>query len=80
MRALTIILLAGALLAPVAAQNRGNAQWGGIPSVSVRRSEGERFHPSVPAILGWRIAARSGAFGKLSFHDAAAKVDAAGLI
>jgi type 1 glutamine amidotransferase/sugar phosphate isomerase/epimerase len=78
MRVFAVALFSGALLVPALAQNRGNAQWGGVPSVSVRRGDGDRIRGAVPATLGWRIGARSTAFGASSFHDAAARVDAAG--
>ena len=49
------------------------------PSESVRLADSKRVRGTMVGVLGWRLGVRADAFGQLSFKEAAAKVDAAGL-
>ena len=51
----------------------------GFPSLSVRPPDRGRLRTTATAILGWRVGVRTDAFGPLTFSEAAAKADAAGL-
>jgi type 1 glutamine amidotransferase len=50
-----------------------------LPSASVRPADRGRLRTSAMEILGWRLGVRTDAFGSVTFWDAAAKADAAGL-
>jgi type 1 glutamine amidotransferase/sugar phosphate isomerase/epimerase len=50
-----------------------------LPSVSVRPPDKGRMRTNATLLLGWRLGVRTDAFGSLTFSDAAAKADAAGL-
>jgi type 1 glutamine amidotransferase/sugar phosphate isomerase/epimerase len=49
------------------------------PSVSVRLPDQKRIYGTMVGVLGWRLGIRTDAFGPLTFKEAAAKADAAGL-
>jgi hypothetical protein len=51
---------------------------GGVPSISVR-TDSHTIRGTVAGLMGWRVGLAASAFGQLTFSDAAAKVDAAGL-
>ena len=90
-----IVMMGGALLSPAEAQTprtpaqtppnpaagRAGGRGGGFtgPSVSVRPADQGLARTTAGNILGWRVGVRTDAFGPLSFWDAAAKADAAGL-
>jgi len=50
-----------------------------LSSISVRSSDKGQRRTSANTILGWRLGVRTDAFGPLTFSDALAKADAAGL-
>src|ERR1041384_2060683 len=64
---------------PGLAQTPGRGGRAAVPSVSVRPPDQGKFRTTALTALGWRLGVRSDAFGPLTFWDAAAKADAAGL-
>src|SRR5690349_20060886 len=64
---------------PLPAQTPGRGGRAQVPSVSVRPPDQGRFRTTALTALGWRLGVRSDAFGSLTFWEAAAKADAAGL-
>src|SRR5256885_11000830 len=74
MRSLLLIVTIGwAGFHPALAQTSGRA------SISVRPPDQGKFRTTALTALGWRLGVRSDAFGLLTFWEAAAKADAAGL-
>src|ERR1043166_8305772 len=78
---LTILFASETLLPfqPALAQTPGKAGRGAVPSISVRPPDQGKFRTTALTALGWRLGVRSDAFGTLTFWEAAAKADAAGL-
>src|SRR5689334_11640781 len=61
------------------AQTPGRGGAAAVPSISVRPPDQGKFRTTALTALGWRLGVRSDAFGPLTFWEAAAKADAAGL-
>ncbi len=68
MRAVAVTIIAGAILA--SGQNR---------PLSTRPSDSHSIPGAATDLMGWRVGFPATAFGNLTFSEAAAKVDAAGL-
>src|SRR5215217_2376947 len=64
---------------PGLAQTAGRDGRAVVPSVSVRSPDQGKFRTTALIALGWRLGVRSDAFGPLTFWEATAKADAAGL-
>jgi type 1 glutamine amidotransferase len=74
------ILLLGVAAAPsIHAQTKPDSEGFERPSVSVRPSDRNRLRTTATSLLGWRVGLRTDSLGQLTFLDAAAKADAAGL-
>jgi type 1 glutamine amidotransferase len=65
--------------APAPAQGRVDGTGGPRTTAQTRPPDNRRPRGTAVALLGWKAGIRSDAFGALSFSDAAAKVDAAGV-
>jgi hypothetical protein len=78
---LTILFASETLLPfqPALAQTPGRGGRSAVPSISVRPPDQGKFRTTALTALGWRLGVRSDAFGPLTFWEAAAKADAAGL-
>src|SRR3954452_13335762 len=76
MRAVGLTLIAAAWIA--AAQTAGRGR-GGVESISTRRPDSHSIPGAATGLMGWRVGLPAAAFRQLTFSDAAAKVDAAGL-
>jgi type 1 glutamine amidotransferase len=87
MRRMLYTLAVGAIVGTVAVSISAQAPGGGrgrgpgaaAPTKSVRGSDSRRFRTSTEPILGWKIGIAASAFPELTFSDAAAKADAAGM-
>ena len=76
MRAVGLIFIAAARIASAQTPGRGR---GGVESISTRPA-GFALDPGrATSLMGWRVGLPASAFRQLTFSDAAAKVDAAGL-
>lgn len=75
-----LLLLAGIVgITPLRAPAQTIGRGGSVPSISVRTPDQGKFRTTALTALGWRLGVRSDAFGALTFWDAVAKADAAGL-
>jgi type 1 glutamine amidotransferase/sugar phosphate isomerase/epimerase len=81
MRLLLLITTIGSVAGfhPVLAQTSGRGGRAAVPSTSVRPPDQGKFRTTALTALGWRLGVRSDAFGPVTFWEAAAKADAAGL-
>src|ERR1041384_8579372 len=78
-RLFLIILLTSETVVQALAQTPGRGGRPPVPSISVRPPDQGKFRTTALPALGWRLGVRSDAFGPLTFWEAAAKADAAGL-
>ena len=81
MRFLLLIATIGSVVGfhPALAQTSGRGGRAAVPSISVRPPDQGKFRTTALTALGWRLGVRSDAFGPVTFWEAAAKADAAGL-
>ena len=81
MRLLLLITTIGSVAGfhPALAQTSGRGGRAAVPSISVRPPDQGKFRTTALTALGWRLGVRSDAFGPVTFWEAAAKADAAGL-
>jgi type 1 glutamine amidotransferase/sugar phosphate isomerase/epimerase len=81
MRLLLLITTIGSVVGfhPAVAQTSGRGGRAAVPSTSVRPPDQGKFRTTALTALGWRLGVRSDAFGPVTFREAAAKADAAGL-
>jgi len=81
MRLLLLITIIGSVpgFRPAVGQTPGRGGRSAVPSISVRPPDQSKFRTTALTALGWRLGVRSDAFGPLTFWEAAAKADAAGL-
>ena len=76
MRAVWIFVITAAFTAAAQTPGRGR---GGVPSISTRPPDSHSIPGAATSLMGWRVGIPATAFRQLTFSDAAAKVDAAGL-
>src|SRR4051794_29913805 len=76
MRAICGIVIAGALIGSAQTPGRGR---GGVESIATRPPDSHSIPGAATGLMGWRVGLPAAAFRQLTFSDAAAKVDAAGL-
>jgi type 1 glutamine amidotransferase len=80
MRLLLLITTIGSVgFHPALAQTSGRGGRAAVPSISVRPPDQGKFRTTALTALGWRLGVRSDAVGPVTFWEAAAKADAAGL-
>ena len=76
MRALCTTLIAGVLIGSAQTPGRGR---GGVQSISTRPADSHSITGAAAGLMGWRVGLPANAFGQMTFSEAAAKVDAAGI-
>ena len=76
MRTISITLVASALI--LTAQTPGKGR-GGVPLITTRPADSRSIQGAATGLMGWRVGLSGNAFRDLTFSEAAAKVDAAGL-
>ncbi len=79
MRVAILATAIGAMTGSPAQTGRAGRGGFNLPSVSVRPPDQGSLRTTAMTALGWRLGARTDAFGPVTFWEAAAKADAAGI-